>query len=436
MSFRSFLKAWNDFWFAPQSPTPIALYRILAGLCVLASGVTFGRDLLLWFGNRGVLSHKTALQIYPPPHINLIAFFPPQDGFVIAFYVFFMIAAFTLTIGLFTRASSIIVYAGLLSFFHRNLILWDGGDFLLYMGLFFLMFSEAGAAMSVDRLWQIMRGKETGPPPAKSPWAQRLIQFQMAMLYFVTTNNKLAVDIWSNGTAIFYTSRIEKIQRFTVPYVFEHLWSLKFMTYATLVIEGALGTLVWFYECRYIVLAFGVLLHLGIEWTMNVSVFSWVMLSTYATFIEPQHLRLVMDKIRAYVARRYGKPVPVFYDGSCEACVRTARLIGAVNILHRVTLVDFRSPQELEAQAGWGQEQAKRAESELLIRLSNEWWLGGFDAFRWMAWRLPLLWPIAPFLHLPGAIGLGRPVYAWIAKNRYRFLGVHCAGAACSAAGR
>jgi predicted DCC family thiol-disulfide oxidoreductase YuxK len=53
----------------------------------------------------------------------------------------------------------------------------------------------------------------------------------------------------------------------------------------------------------------------------------------------------------------------------------------------------------------------------------------GFQAFRWMAWRLPLLWPLAPFLYLPGVPLLGQKAYLWIARNRYRL--VPCQDGVC-----
>ena len=43
----------------------------------------------------------------------------------------------------------------------------------------------------------------------------------------------------------------------------------------------------------------------------------------------------------------------------------------------------------------------------------------GFAAFQWMAWRLPLTLPIAPFLYLPGVPRLGHRAYLWVAKNRF-----------------
>jgi hypothetical protein len=53
----------------------------------------------------------------------------------------------------------------------------------------------------------------------------------------------------------------------------------------------------------------------------------------------------------------------------------------------------------------------------------------GFGAFRWMAWRLPLLWALAPFLYLPGIPTLGQRIYLWIARNRFQL--VPCHGGVC-----
>lgn len=49
----------------------------------------------------------------------------------------------------------------------------------------------------------------------------------------------------------------------------------------------------------------------------------------------------------------------------------------------------------------------------------------GFEAFRWMAWRLPLLTAFAPLLYLPGVPALGRRAYLWIARYRFRLVPCH-----------
>lgn len=56
--------------------------------------------------------------------------------------------------------------------------------------------------------------------------------------------------------------------------------------------------------------------------------------------------------------------------------------------------------------------------------------LSGFAALRWLAWRLPLLWPLAPFLYLPGMATLGQRLYLWVARNRLRL--VPCHGGVCT----
>jgi predicted DCC family thiol-disulfide oxidoreductase YuxK len=57
-----------------------------------------------------------------------------------------------------------------------------------------------------------------------------------------------------NGLAIYYSSRLIEFYRFPTPYIFEHLWTIKLMTWGTLVIEFALGALLWIKELRYWIL--------------------------------------------------------------------------------------------------------------------------------------------------------------------------------------
>jgi predicted DCC family thiol-disulfide oxidoreductase YuxK len=54
----------------------------------------------------------------------------------------------------------------------------------------------------------------------------------------------------------------------------------------------------------------------------------------------------------------------------------------------------------------------------------------GFSAFRWMAWRMPLTWALAPWLYLPGVLWLGNRVYLWVARHRYQL--VPCKEGVCT----
>jgi predicted DCC family thiol-disulfide oxidoreductase YuxK len=58
----------------------------------------------------------------------------------------------------------------------------------------------------------------------------------------------------------------------------------------------------------------------------------------------------------------------------------------------------------------------------------------GPDAIRYLTRRLPSLWWAAPLLHLPGSMVVWRPLYRWVARNRYWFGGrvEECESGTCS----
>ncbi len=308
MRLKKLIDLWNEFWFTPIEPTSIALFRIAYGVLILWAGASYTPYLLLWFGRDGSLSLEVAKQIAPRGAINLFLLLPPGDGWVIAFFAVFMAATFCLTIGLFTRASSIMVWLCLASFFYRQQPIHNGADNIMRIVSFFLIFSPAGSALSVDRLLRIRRGKESGDPPKSAPWVQRLLQIQLAVIYLTTFYWKALGPVWADGLALYYATRLEDFWKFRIPYLFEHLWSIKLLTWCTLGIEFALGTLIWISQLRYIVMLGGLFLHLGLEYTLDIPFFQWATLCLYITFIEPRHIRMVLDRIRGSLSRSTSRP--------------------------------------------------------------------------------------------------------------------------------
>ena len=77
----------------------------------------------------------------------------------------------------------------------------------------------------------------------------------------------------------FFTSTTwNNFERFPVPSFMQDPAIVKLETWFTLAIEFALGVLIWFKELRYPLLAAGVVLHLSLEYTMNVPLFQWIIL--------------------------------------------------------------------------------------------------------------------------------------------------------------
>ena len=55
---------------------------------------------------------------------------------------------------------------------------------------------------------------------------------------------------------------------------------------------------------------------------------------------------------------------------------------------------------------------------------------GGVQAWRILSRRIPLLWPAAVLLHIPGSLPAWNWLYQVIARNRYRFAG-RCDDGSC-----
>lgn len=311
MTFRRVARAWDRFLFRPVSPVPIALYRILFGVLVLLNGLFLLPDATAFFGDHGVLPLAEALRITGGGRINVLAWLPPGPFWLYAFFAVYLLASVCLTVGFFTRLSAAVAFVCLVSLHHRNMMVLNSADTFLRLASFYLVFSAAGRALSADRWLRIRRGVEPpGAPAPAAPWAQRLIQVQLAVAYLATVRWKLDGHTWVDGTAVYYATRLQEFGRFPVPYLFDHLWTVKLMTWGTLLVEFALGALVWFRDLRYPVLLAGLGLHLGLEYSMTIQLFQWVMISAYVLFVDPRDLRWLRGRLtwRAPGANREVKP--------------------------------------------------------------------------------------------------------------------------------
>ena len=420
ISVRDITRCWNRFFFEPESPLPIALYRILFGIAVLANHALLLPEVDDWFTDRGILSFAATQRMIGGGGYSLFAWLPATDAWVWTIFLLSCLSAFMLTIGFLTRASSILLFATLVTLHHRNPLVLNSGDTFFRATSFFLMFSQAGVALSLDRLIRIARGKESGDPAPRAPWAMRMIQLQLAFLYIWAFAWKAMGTMWFSGTAVYYTSRLSEFWRFPVPYVFEHLWTIKLWSWATLLVELALGTLIWIKEFRYWVLLAGVLLHLGIEYSMNIQLFAFIMIGAYVTFVDPKHLESAFAWLRAKwnSATRFKNPIPVLYDGNCSFCIRTLEVVRRLNVFRRLEFVNMHDPQTRERFPDFDPE---RGDREMLVPTKNGW-LGGFFAFRHAAWHLPLFWPLLPLLYLRPVVAAGDHLYKRIAARRYCIL--------------
>jgi predicted DCC family thiol-disulfide oxidoreductase YuxK len=123
-----------------------------------------------------------------------------------------------------------------------------------------------------------------------------------------------------------------------------------------------------------------------------------------------------------------GKAV-VLYDGLCPLCRKSVGILRRLDWFKRLAYADARDRAGLPVHDPPLEPDRLLEEMHLVVPQGSRVY-HGFAGFRWMAWRLPLLWPLAPFLYVPGVPALGQRAYLWVARHRFRL--VPCHGGVCT----
>ncbi len=257
---------------------------------MIATLVLLRGDWLTWYGPDAWVSLHTMRVLEPGTRLNLFAILPASNAWIEGLFWVFLLSAMTVDDRILhpreqrDRVSLLDIHRPAKSFHHH------GGDTFLRVAGFFLMFAPAGAAISVDRLLRMRRGKESAEAQPRAPWAQRMIQLELALVYFATFCWKAKGVMWVQGTALYYVYHLDEIRRFYVPRWLMQPMVLKLGSWFALALEFSLGILIWFKEIRYYLLALGVLFHLSIEYSLNLPLFQWDILSAYVLFVDPRDL--------------------------------------------------------------------------------------------------------------------------------------------------
>ena len=284
-------EGWNKFFFDQVSAVPVGAFRAIFGLITLIDGLMLFPYRFTWFGETGVMPYLTARQYTGGLRLDLFAVWPHDDLGVTLFMILHILACVFLMLGSFSRVSAATVFATLVTLHHRNTLILNSGDTILRLFSFFLALAPCGAAFSLDRMWRQRRSAKPLPSPMMTAWPLRLMQIQFSLIYIASVAWKLEGGSWLDGSALYYTSRLVSFHRFPVPFFFNQLWFLRIGTWASLVIEAGLGIGIWFKELRYPALIAGVLLHLGIDYTMNIPLFEWISMSLFILFVDVKEVR-------------------------------------------------------------------------------------------------------------------------------------------------
>ncbi len=457
-----------DFWSRPVAPEPMAAFRITIALILLIDlCLTLAPNAEAWFGPLGVFEPGDVRMWQDQDSLNKDAVLPgiprsleqlPRTRWSLLgpdaemSHVWLHLGALGLCggfllAGLFSRLAALGAWALLLSLHMRNPNIPNAGDVLLRIALFYLALMPAGAVWSVGGI--VRRRLGWTARQAVAPWAMRLAQIQIVVLYFFSGIEKHApigpwlaalfagdklprVGDWNDGSAVAWALRDVLITR--VDWFIWIPWEIFVpFTYLTLTWEIMFPLLVLFGITRRWALAIGYAVHMGIFLTMEVNHFSFTTLAFYLLLIPAA---VLMD----IVGRRAGEAADsqttggrtrfyrVFYDSLCPVCRKSVLWLRRLDWLGVLKFEDLHDRARAEA-ALPAVTYADQLRRMYVLRPDGQYF-GGFAAVRAMAAVLPLLWPVMPLLWLPGTGFVGKRVYDFIARNRFRY--ARCDDEMCS----
>lgn len=294
ISIKNFYAGWDKFFYSMTDASALCVFRIIFGFFLVLNGISLVEDFDVWYGvgDNALVPLQDSFTFYNDFRINIFKWLSPTEAsawFVLLTYIF---SSFAIMLGFQTRINSLICFILIISLQNRNYAILNSGDTLMRCMLFLMIFAPTNVKYSIDAYF---RRKEGSPfDPTVSMVTIRLMQLQFSLVYLATTLFKLKGYDWVDGTAVYYTSRLENFQRIVLPIVFDYPSLVKFATWSALFIEFAMGTLVWVKEFRIWVLIAGIILHLAIELSMSIGFFEWVMMAGYLLFLEPQEFQWMM----------------------------------------------------------------------------------------------------------------------------------------------
>jgi hypothetical protein len=281
--------------------TGAALIRIALGsLTAILYALHLNQRQFLW-GPQGVVSWRDNLALLEQNQTwTIYQLFPSALGADCLYWIG-LIVSVAFALGLFSRLSSILFFLFTWWLYQRNWYAIDGGQNLLVILAFYLMFADV-SAISLDRMLfpkprlRLTRWLPEWIPGMLHNFAVIACLVQLSILYFESAFYKIQGHVWANGTALYYILRTNE---FSLPGWSELVWRSALLvsvgTYGTILFEVTHPFLMWHPRIKYLMFAGIVSLHTGIGILMGLPWFSLTMISAHAVLFSDAEYRALSE---------------------------------------------------------------------------------------------------------------------------------------------
>jgi len=115
----------------------------------------------------------------------------------------------------------------------------------------------------------------------------------------------------------------------------------------------------------------------------------------------------------------------LIYDGHCQFCTKQVHRIHRWDGKYRIVFLSLHEPEVAQHYPDLSHDEMMQA--MVVVDHSGKYHHGA-AALRLLTRRLPRLWLLAPFLHIPFSLPIWSIGYRWIASRRY---GLNCDDESC-----
>lgn len=410
-------RIWNRLFLEERPSIGLSFFRIPVAL-------TVGFHVIPSFFHLDDNYFATALKtlnttFFTPGVLDLVQ--KSSDGTVVFFVILFLVSWFFFLVGLFSQVSCIVMtlccyYFYALNDFQIGTLSWD----ILLVTLFLMCLTNYhGDYFSIDVL---RRPKALAYQKRRPFFLQRLLQLQIASTFFYTGLYKIsAAGNWLKDNPIYYLMNYP-IEGVTKTFLFKEWMAVHpgfcyWIGIFIVTMELSLPFFLFHPKTRRSAIYMGCLFHVMLILTLDVpAIFFFLFPFQLLLFIHPQSQVDWINQKRAVNA--LSPHFKVIYDGHCGFCRRSVEQLKVMDLFDKCTYIDFHSVSLVQVHPDLTKEMAA---SQMYVVTPDQKIYGGFFAFRQLAWLMPMMFPLLPFMYLPGAQWLGSRIYRLIAQNRYLF---------------
>ncbi|BFT75469.1 DCC1-like thiol-disulfide oxidoreductase family protein [Paenibacillus sp. P36] len=416
-------------------------YLVGTSLLRVCFGLSIIYFYMLHYSHRYYLFSEYGVNIYTKKYkSSVLSLYNLSDDFLFfdLIYNFGIIVAVVFTLGYKGRIFTVLNYVFYSSLYNRMVHIGDGGDNLLYLVFFYMMFMKTTEYFSIDSIFkresEIEKGKENLVTVVGKIFHNFFVYIciiQLCIVYFISAIFQIMGESWNNGTAIYYISQVEA---FSVPgfkdFVFDNIYLSVVLAYFGILIKLFFPFFILLRRIKLLAVFCMVMFHLGIAATMGLISFSLAMIFMELLLFSDGEYKKMMQhymlfykdiwefsrKINKQLSTKYFRKfrIIVLYDGWCSSCSNIIKRIKKIDVFDLIEFISFRGVSD----HFFGTQETELEKRMHSYYVEEKRMVNGMDSFIQITKRLPILYIILPLLFLVKHIGLGNRIYDWIARRR------------------